>query len=146
VTGPDRPRLTARDLTSREKGALVFQTAVLVGGPADLAVALIRFARRERGVQLGPTLVSLVLAAGAPPVGRWAVRHQGRLAAAALLGYGGAIVLAPAAAAPVRVTVVGSGQPLWQLAVAAAARALSASVTALLVVRRLTQERRLSGA
>jgi hypothetical protein len=134
----DRPR---PDLTPAGKDAVAFQSVVLLGSLPDLAVTLVRLARGHRGVQLGPTLVTLVLAAGAPTVGRWAVRRRGRLGAAALLAYGSAVVLAPAAAAPVRVTVLGDRSAAWQLAISAAVRGVSACLTVLPVALAAARQR-----
>ena len=150
VTITDRPRSgTYRYMRSWDKTLLAFQGALVLGGYADVVVALVRWAGHRRGAQLGPFLVSLVLAAGAPVVGRWAVRHQGRPAGALLVGYGSAVLLAPAAAAPVRATLVGRGHPMWQLALTGGARVLSAVVLLLPSALRVERRRRaaeLSGA
>ena len=146
VTETARARPTSHDLTSREKSAVGFQAVLVLGAVPDVVVALVRTARRDRGVQLGSPLVSLLLAAGAPGVARWAWRRQGRLAGAVLLGYAAAVPLAPAVAGAVRATVVGTRHPLWQLAVSATARGVSAYVVAMITVRRLRREARLSGA
>ncbi|MQA32301.1 hypothetical protein [Modestobacter roseus] len=130
----DRPtpaRLTSRDLTPRQQDALLSQTVVLAGTLSDLVVALVRLARGSRGSQLGPTLVTLVLAAGAPPLARWAMRVRGRRGRAVLVALLVAVPTLPAAAGGTRGTVVGSGNPLWQLAVSAGTRVVGGGVLVL---------------
>lgn len=142
-------RSLREDLTPGEKDALAFQAVVVLGSVPDLLVALVRFARRDRGVQLGPTLTSLVVAAGTTRTARWALRAGGRRGAAARLGLTAAIFLLPLPAGALPPTVVGARNPLWQLAVSAGVRAVSACLTVLpaaLAVGRRRRDASLSGA
>ena len=145
MTGPDHS--LRAELTTGEVDALVFQAVVVLGSLPDLVVALVRFARRDRGVQLGPTLTTLAVAAAAPRSGRRALRAAGRRGVAARIGSAAAVLLLPAAAGALRATVVGTRNPLWQVAVAATVRVVCACLTGLpvaLAVGRRRRERGLS--
>ena len=149
MTSADGSRSLRAELTRRETDAVVFQAAVVLGTVPDLLVALVRFARRDRGIQLGPTLTTLAVAAGTPRFGRWALRAGGRRGVAARVGLAAAVLVLPLPAGVVRSTVVGVRNPLWQLAVSAAVRGVSACVTVLpaaLAVGRRRREARLSAA
>ena len=141
MTGPDRPRLTAAELTPREADALATQLLLLAGGLPDLAVALVRWARRDRGVQVGPTLATVGLALVTPQLGRWSLRVPGRAGIAARVALTAAHLLLPLAAGTAPGTVVGTRHPLWQLASSGAARAAGA-VRVVRVVLRVTRRRR----
>jgi hypothetical protein len=149
VTSADRSRSPRTELTPREKDALAFQAVVVLGSVPDLLVALVRFARRDRGIQLGPTAATLAVAAGTPWSARWALRAEGRRGVAARVGMAAAVLLLPLPAGALPSTVVGARNPLWQLAVSAAVRAASAVLTVLpvaLAVGRRRREAQLSGA
>lgn len=141
MTAPDRPRVDFRDLTHGQQNRLVGLQVLVVGGVVDVVVALARQVRGRRGVQVGPTLVSLALALVLPPVGRWAARRGGRTGAVVVVGAGAAAVLAPAAAAAAPRTVVGSGNPLTSLAWSAVLRVAASLATILQVVRSLPATR-----
>lgn len=145
VTSPDTSRSLRDELTPREMDALVLQAVLVLGVVPDSLVALVRFARRDRGVQLGPTLTTLALAAAAPHFGRWALRARGRRGVAARLGLAAAVPLLPLAAGVPRATVVGDRNPLWQLAVSAAARVVGACLTTLPVALAVSRRRREAG-
>ncbi len=130
------------ELTARERYALVFHGLLVLGGVPDTAVALVRWARRERGVQLGPTLVTLLVSAALPRLGRAALRTPGRRGVAARVGLALDVPVLPVAADSSRATVVGRPHPLWQLAVSAAVRVVSACLTALPVALAVARRRR----
>jgi hypothetical protein len=143
VTDPVRSRPPGwADMTSRERSAIVFQAVVVLGSVPDFLVALVRVARRERGVQLGPTLATLALAAVTPRLGRWALRAEGRRGVAARLGLLLAVPLLPASAGMARATVIGSRNPLWQLAVSAVVRVVSGCLTVLPAALAVARRRR----
>jgi hypothetical protein len=149
VTSADRSHSFRGGLTPRQKDALAFQAVVVLGSVPDLLVALVRFARRDRGIQLGPTAATLAVAAGTPWFARWALRAEGRRGVAARVGMAAAVLLLPLPAGALHSTVVGARNPLWQLAVSAAVRAASAVLTVLpvaLAVGRRRREAQLSGA
>ncbi len=81
------------ELTARERYALAFHGLLVLGSVPDTAVALVRWARRERGVQLGPTLVTLLLSAALPRPGRAALRTPGRRGVAVRVVSACALVL-----------------------------------------------------
>jgi hypothetical protein len=139
VPAPIPPR---DELTARERNALYFQGLLVLGSVPDTAVALVRWARRARGVQLGPTLVTLVLSAAVPRLGREALRTPGRRGIAARTALALAVPVLPAVAGTSRATVVGRRHPLWQLAVSATVRAVSACLTALPVALAVARRRR----
>ncbi len=87
------PSLLRNGLTAREPNALLFQGALVLGSVPDTAVALVRWARRERGVQLGPTLVTLLFSAALPRTGRAALRTPGRRGVAVRVVSACALVL-----------------------------------------------------
>ncbi len=66
VTEEPAPIPLRDELTARERYALVFHGLLVLGSVPDTAVALVRWARRDRGVQLGPTLVTLLVSAPSP--------------------------------------------------------------------------------
>ncbi|SOE01542.1 hypothetical protein [Blastococcus haudaquaticus] len=136
------PSPVGAELTPGEVDALAFQAVVVLGTVPDLAVALVRFARRDRGIQLGPTLATLGVAAAAPRWGRWAIRAAGRRGVIARVGLAAAVLLLPAAAGVVRPTVVGTRNPLWQVAASAAVRTVSGCLTALPVALAVGRRRR----
>lgn len=140
------PSMRSGDLTRAQRDALAGLQVLVLGGLPDLAVALARRARGQRGVQLGPTLVSLGLAAVLPQVGRCAVRRRGRLDAAVLAVAVAAPLTVPALTATARPTVLGTGSPLWSLVVSGAVRATVAAGTVIPIVvhrrRRLRAEGR----
>ena len=149
MTSPDGARSLLRELTPPEMDAVVFQAVLVLGSAPDSLVALVRFARRDRGVQVGPTLATLAVAAARPRFGRWALRTRGRRGVPARLGLAAAVLLLPLAAGVPRATVVGAGHPLWQLAVSATARVVGACLTTLPVALAVGRRRRrpdLSGA
>ena len=141
VTGPDRPRLTAAELTPGEVDALTTQLLLLAGGLPDLAVALVRWARGDRGVQAGPTLSTVGLALVTPQLGRWSMRVPGRPGGAVRVALMAAHLLLPLAAGAAPGTVVGVRHPLWQLALSGTARAAGA-VRVVRVVLAATRRRR----
>jgi hypothetical protein len=131
VTSTERSASLRGELTAREKDAVAFQAVVVLGSIPDLLVALVRFARQDRGIQLGPTATTLAVAASAPRFGRWAFRTGGRRGVAARLGLVTAVLVLPAAAGGLRSTVVGTRNPLWQLGLSAAVRVVSGCLTVL---------------
>jgi hypothetical protein len=141
VTTPDRPRLGAADLSPRELDALATQLLLLAGGLPDLAVTLVRWGRRDRGVQAGPTLATVGLALVTPQLGRWSMRVPGRPGVAVRVALMASHLLLPLAAGAASGTVVGSRHPLWQLALSGAARAAGA-VRVVRVVLRATRRQR----
>ncbi|WP_116450009.1 hypothetical protein [Blastococcus litoris] len=142
MTDDARPSALRAELTAREKDALAFQAVMVLGAVPDLAVALVRSARRERGIQLGPTAATLALAAVAPAWGRRALRARGPAGVAARLGLLAAVPVLPLSAGAVRATVIGRGHPLWQLAASAAVRVVSGAVTVLPAARAVARRRR----
>ena len=142
MTTADRSRSLRAELSPRETDALVFQAVVVLGSVPDLLVALVRFVRRRRGIQLGPTAATLAVAAGTPRFGRWAMRAEGRPGVAARLGLAAAVLLLPLAAGAVRSTVIGARNPLWQLAVSAAVRVSGACLLVLPVALAVGRRRR----
>ncbi len=130
------------ELTARERYALLVQGLLVVGSVPDTAVALVRWVRRERGVQLGPTLATLLLSAALPRLGRAALRTPGRRGVAARGTLALAVPVLPVLAGTSRATVVGQGHPLWQLAVSATVRVVGACVTVLPVARTVARRRR----
>ena len=130
------------ELTAREKDALLIQAVVVLGTVPDLTVALVRTVRRQRGVQLGPMLVTVALAVLTPRLARVALRTPGRRGAAARVALAVAAPVLPAAGAAVRATVVGRRHPLWQLAVSAAVRVVGGCLTALPVALAVARRRR----
>jgi hypothetical protein len=136
------PSLLRNGLTARERNALLFQGVLVLGSVPDTAVALVRWARRERGVQLGPTLVTLLLSAALPRLGRAALRTPGRRGVAARVVLALAVPVLPVAAGSSRATVVGRRHPLWQLAVSAAVRVVSGCALVLPVALAVARRRR----
>ncbi|PZA22754.1 hypothetical protein DMO24_03305 [Modestobacter versicolor] len=124
-----------QQLTRPQQDAVVRLALLAVSAGPDLVVTLARRLLGRRGVQLGPAIAAIGVAAVAPPVGRWAFDHQSRVGGAALLGVGAAVVAAPVLGAIAPVTVVGRASPLWALAVSAAARGGLAGALAASVVR-----------
>ena len=141
MTRPDRPRITAADLTPSEVDALATQLLLLAGTVPDLAVALARWARRDRGVQVGPTLATVGLALVTPILYRWSMRVPGRPGESLRVALMAAHLLLPLAAGTASGTVAGTRHPLWQLAVSGTARAVGA-VRVVRVVLRLARRRR----
>ena len=131
MTSADRSASVRAELTAREKDAVAFQAVMVLGSIPDLLVALVRFARRDRGIQLGPTAASLAVAVAAPWSGRRAFRTGGRRGVAARLGLMAAVLVLPAAAGVLRWTVVGTRNSLWQLGLSGAARVVSGCLTVL---------------
>jgi hypothetical protein len=136
MSDPVRTRANWQQLTPGQQDAVIRLAVLNVSAAPDLVVALTRRLLGRRGVQLGPTVAALAVAAVAPPVGRWARAHPGRPGAVLLLGLGAAIIAAPVAVAALPATVVGRGNPLWALAFSAAARVGFAGSFAASVVRR----------
>ena len=114
----------------------------MLGSIPDLLVTLVRFARCDRGIQLGPTAATLVVAAGTPRSARWPLRAEGRRGVAARVGMAAAVLFLPLSAGALPSTVVGARNPLWQLAVSAAVRAASAVLTVLPVALAVGRRRR----
>ncbi|MCZ2830474.1 hypothetical protein O2W14_16675 [Modestobacter sp. VKM Ac-2986] len=141
MTSPERARLLASELTPGEVDALATQLLLLAGGAPDLAVALVRWARGDRGVQVGPTLATAGLALVTPQLGRWSMHLPGRPGRAVRVALMAAHLLLPLAAGAAPGTVVGTRHPLWQPAVSGAARALGA-VRVVRVVLRVARRRR----
>jgi hypothetical protein len=144
VTSSDRPRITASELTPREVDVLATQLLLLAGSLPDLAVALVRWARRDRGVQVGPTLATLGLALLTPQLYRSSLglpRRAGETVRVALMA---AHLLLPLAAGAAPGTVVGNRHPLWQLASSGTARAAGA-VRVVRVVFAVGRRRRAAG-
>ncbi|QXG75237.1 hypothetical protein KUM42_15530 [Modestobacter sp. L9-4] len=144
MTSPDRPRITAAEMTPAEVDALATQLMLLAGGLPDHAVALVRWARGDRGVQVGPTLATVGLALVTPQLGRWSLRVPGRPGVAVRVALMAVHLLLPLAAGAAPGTVVGSRHPLWQLAFSGAARVIGA-VRVVRVVLRVARRRRATG-
>jgi hypothetical protein len=144
VTSPDRPPITASELTPREVDVLATQLLLLAGALPDLAVALVRWARRDRGAQVGPTLATVGLALVTPQLGRWARHVPGRYGVAVRVTLMAAQLLLPLAAGTAPGTVVGTRHPLWQLVVSGTART-GGAVRVVRVVLAVGRRRRAAG-
>ena len=124
---PPSRRLDFRDLPRTHQDRLVGLQVLVAGSVPDLVVAVVRRARGRQGTQVGPALVSLVLAVTLPSFGRRALARRDRAGAVGLgLTVAAPFVLPGLAGGSAR-TVLGGGSPFRALAVSALVR-LSASV------------------
>jgi hypothetical protein len=135
MTDPAHSRAAWQRLTPGQQDAVVRLAVLNLAAVPDLAVAVARRLRGRRGVQIGPAIAVLGLAAAAPPLGRWARAHPGRPGGLAVSGLAAAVLAVPVAGAAVPTTVVGDADPLWALAVSAGARVGLAGLFAASVVR-----------